>query len=130
MYKRQALGKGAIVRSAVALASANLFPALAVIWQMDRWRTGKFSSNMPLAKIMVEMCIRDSDRPVNDYFLAQGGTKDAKTFPEILTAEDYGIAISKKNPELAKQIDEALEKLQANGEYDKIFEKWFGKQVK
>ncbi|WIW70367.1 basic amino acid ABC transporter substrate-binding protein [Anaerosinus gibii] len=71
-----------------------------------------------------------NDRPVNDYFLAQGGTKDAKTFPEILTAEDYGIAISKKNPELAKQIDEALEKLQANGEYDKIFEKWFGKQVK
>lgn len=48
-----ALGKGAIVRSAVALASANLFPALAVIWQMDRWRTGKFSSNTPLAKIMV-----------------------------------------------------------------------------
>ncbi len=71
-----------------------------------------------------------NDRPVNDYFLAQGGSKDAKTFPEILTAEDYGIAISKKNPELAKKVDEALEKLHANGEYDKIYEKWFGKQVK
>ena len=47
------LGKGAMVRSVVALASANLFPALAVIWQMDRWRSGKFSSDTPLVKMML-----------------------------------------------------------------------------
>ncbi|WP_110955311.1 basic amino acid ABC transporter substrate-binding protein [Anaerosinus massiliensis] len=67
-----------------------------------------------------------NDRPVNDYYLAQGGSKEAKVLSEILTAEDYGIAVSKKNQELAKQIDAALDKLKENGEYDKIYTKWFG----
>ena len=67
-----------------------------------------------------------NDRPVNDYYLAQGGSKDTKALSEILTAEDYGIAVNKKNADLAKQIDAALEKLKSNGEYDKIYAKWFG----
>lgn len=67
-----------------------------------------------------------NDRPVNDYYLAQGGSKDAKALSEILTAEDYGIAVNKKNADLAKQVDAALEKLKSNGEYDKIYTKWFG----
>jgi len=67
-----------------------------------------------------------NDRPVNDYYLAQGGSKDAKVLSEILTAEDYGIAVNKKNTDLAKQVDAALEKLKSNGEYDKIYQKWFG----
>ena len=71
-----------------------------------------------------------NDRPVNDYYLSQGGDKDAKALAEVLSAEDYGIAMSKKNVELTKKIDEALEKLKANGEYDKIYEKWFGKKSK
>ena len=69
-----------------------------------------------------------NDRPVNDYYLAKSGEKNVKRLSEVLTAEDYGIAMSKKNPELAKQIDEALDKLKANGEYDKIYETWFGKK--
>jgi polar amino acid transport system substrate-binding protein len=28
--------------------------------------------------------------------------------------------------DLAKQVDAALEKLKSNGEYDKIYAKWFG----
>ena len=71
-----------------------------------------------------------NDRPVNDYYIVKSGSKDAKVLKEILTAEDYGIAINKKNEDLAKQVDVALEKIKANGEYDKIFEKWFGKQSK
>lgn len=71
-----------------------------------------------------------NDRPVNDYYLVQGGDKDAKSLKEVLTAEDYGIAVSKKNEALVKEIDAALEKVKASGEYDKIYEKWFGKRVK
>lgn len=71
-----------------------------------------------------------NDRPVNDYYLKQGGDKDAKTFAEVLSAEDYGIAMNKKNAELTKKVDEALAKIKANGEYEKIYEKWFGKQTK
>lgn len=71
-----------------------------------------------------------NDRPVNDYYLSQVGDKDAKSLSEVLSAEEYGMAMSKKNVALTKKIDEALEKLRANGEYDKIYEKWFGKKDK
>ena len=46
-----AMGHGNMVRSVVALASANLFPALAVIWQLDRIREMKFSPDASFIKI-------------------------------------------------------------------------------
>lgn len=67
-----------------------------------------------------------NDLPVNQYYLAQGGSKDAKLVGERLTAEDYGIATAKKNAALNDQINKALDELMKNGEYDKIYEKWFG----
>lgn len=70
-----------------------------------------------------------NDKPVNDYYLAQGGNKDAKTVGDPLTAEDYGLA-TKKNSELGQQMNKALDELKKNGEYDKIYEKWFGVKPK
>jgi len=67
-----------------------------------------------------------NDRPVNDYYIVKSGVTDVKALDELLTSEDYGIAISKKNPELQKKVNEALKKLKANGEFDKIYKKWFG----
>lgn len=67
-----------------------------------------------------------NDRPVNDYYIVKSGEKDVRALDELLTSEDYGIALSKKDPELQKKVDEALQKLKDNGEYDKIFAKWFG----
>lgn len=67
-----------------------------------------------------------NDLPVNQYYLAQGGSKDAKIVGDRLTAEDYGIAVAKKNTALVEQINKALDELMKNGEYDKIYEKWFG----
>lgn len=67
-----------------------------------------------------------NDRPVNDYYIMKSGEKDVRALDELLTAEDYGIAVSKKNPELLKKVDEALSKIRKNGEYDKIYKKWFG----
>lgn len=69
-----------------------------------------------------------NDKPVNDYYITQMGGKDGKTVGEPLTSEDYGIATAKKNTELAQLIDKALAELRSNGEYDKIYEKWFGKK--
>ncbi|SDF62388.1 basic amino acid ABC transporter substrate-binding protein [Sporolituus thermophilus] len=71
-----------------------------------------------------------NDKPVNDYYLAQGGAKDAKTVGDILQAEEYGIATAKKNTELANKINQALDELKKNGEYDKIYQKWFGQTKK
>lgn len=67
-----------------------------------------------------------NDRPVNDYYIMKSGVKNIKALPDLLTSEDYGIAVNKKNEALLKEVNTALEKLQKNGDYDKIFKKWFG----
>lgn len=40
--------------------------------------------------------------------------------------ENYGIAVKKGNAELLGKINAGLKKIKDNGEYDKIYEKWFG----
>ena len=69
-----------------------------------------------------------NDLPVNQYYLAQGGSKDAKGVGEVLNAEEYGLAVAKKNTELTDKINKALDELKKNGEYDRIYIKWFGKK--
>ncbi len=69
-----------------------------------------------------------NDLPVNEYYLAKSGEKNVKLVGEILNAEEYGIAVNKKNTELTEKVNKALEELKKNGEYDKIYMKWFGKK--
>jgi len=58
----------------------------------------------------------------------------AKKYPNLKVAIDglsneyYGIAINKDNKNLKKAIDETLKKMYKNGEYDRIYESWFGKK--
>jgi len=70
-----------------------------------------------------------NDRPVNDYYMVQNPSAKVKILEEVLTAEDYGIALNKDNKELADKINAALKKLHENGEYDKIYTNWFGKKA-
>ena len=66
------------------------------------------------------------DKPVAEYFLATGGGKDfAKIVGDTLEAESFGISLKKNSP-LTKAINKALLDLKKNGEYDKIYAKWFG----
>lgn len=67
-----------------------------------------------------------NDAPVVDYYLQQGGAEVAKTVGEKMEAEDYGIAVKKENAELVAGINKAMAELKANGEFDKIYKKWFG----
>ena len=67
-----------------------------------------------------------NDRPVNDRYIVESKNGNVKVLPDLLTAEDYGIAINKKDTELQTKINAALKKLKENGEYDKIYTKWFG----
>ncbi|HWR41961.1 basic amino acid ABC transporter substrate-binding protein [Sporomusa sp.] len=69
-----------------------------------------------------------NDLPVNEYYLAKGGSKEAKLVGEVLNSEEYGVAVAKKNTELAGKISKALDEIKQNGEYAKIYEKWFGKK--
>ena len=69
-----------------------------------------------------------NDRPVNDYYILKSGEKDVRALDELLTSEDYGLAINKNNADLQKKVNDALASLKKSGEYDKIFAKWFGEK--
>lgn len=45
---------------------------------------------------------------------------------DIDTGEHYGIGMKKDNTEMKKAVDDTLKEIKDNGEYDKIYEKWFG----
>jgi len=70
------------------------------------------------------------DGVVNDLPVTAALVKDpAKGLviaKEIPTGEQYGFAVSKDNPELLKAINDGLAKVKESGEYDTIYEKWFG----
>ena len=68
------------------------------------------------------------DKPVAEYYLVQGGKDTAKLVGETMEAESYGFSV-KKDSKLTPQINKALSDLKKNGEYDKIYEKWFGKKA-
>ncbi len=67
-----------------------------------------------------------NDRPVNDYYISKSGATGVKELSERLTSESYGMAMTKSNTELQTKVNDALQKLKDNGEYQKIYEKWFG----
>lgn len=70
-----------------------------------------------------------NDYPVAAYFIKQGN-EDVKMVGEILSAEEYGIAVPKSKPEVLEKLNTALKTLKENGKYDEIYKKWFGEQVK
>lgn len=64
------------------------------------------------------------DNPVNADFKASHN--NVKIVGDLLTGEYYGIAVTKKKPELLKKINDGLAKIVKNGEYQKLFDKYFG----
>jgi polar amino acid transport system substrate-binding protein len=53
--------------------------------------------------------------------------KDVEISAEFDTGDQYGLAMRKGNTALANKVNESLRKLRQNGEYNKIYQKWFGK---
>lgn len=70
------------------------------------------------------------DAVVNDLpvtaALVKDEAKGLKIIKEVPTGEQYGFGVSKENPELLKGINDALAAVRESGEYDAIYEKWFG----
>lgn len=66
-----------------------------------------------------------NDLPVTAY-LVKDASKGLVVAKEIPTGEQYGFAVSKDNPELLKAINDGLKKVKDSGEYDTIYQKWFG----
>jgi ABC-type amino acid transport substrate-binding protein/serine/threonine protein kinase len=64
------------------------------------------------------------DASIAEYQLATN-YPDMKVVEVISTAEQYGFAVSKDNPELEAQVNASLRKLIDNGIYERIFKKYF-----
>jgi glutamine transport system substrate-binding protein len=64
------------------------------------------------------------DSPVNqDYANTHN---DVHAIQSIPTGEYYGIAVVKNNPDLLKKINDGLKAIKEDGQYQKLFDKYFG----
>jgi polar amino acid transport system substrate-binding protein len=64
------------------------------------------------------------DAPIAEYQLQTNYT-DMKIVEVIPTAEQYGFAVSKDNPDLEAAVNVSLTKLIDDGTYERIFKKYF-----
>jgi polar amino acid transport system substrate-binding protein len=72
-----------------------------------------------------------ADAGINDNGVLYDWVKkktDYEVSKEFATGEQYGMGVRKGNTELLKKINEQLAKAKSSGDYDKIYEKWFGKK--
>jgi putative glutamine transport system substrate-binding protein len=73
------------------------------------------------------------DALTTDNALLFGMAKQDPNFrvvDETFSEEPYGIAVRKGDKEFLDVINEYLKEIKANGEYDKIYEKWIGEKPK
>lgn len=69
-----------------------------------------------------------NDQAVTAYYIKTNGKGKTKMVGDLFSANDhYGIAIKKGNTEITKVINDGLASIKANGKYDEIYKKWFGK---
>ncbi|OLF09428.1 ABC transporter substrate-binding protein [Actinophytocola xinjiangensis] len=69
------------------------------------------------------------DAAINDNGVLYDWVKDKTDFEvvkEFDTGEQYGMGVRKGNKELADTINKVLAEVKSSGEYDRIYEKWFG----
>lgn len=70
------------------------------------------------------------DEAILDY-IGSTGISDFKIVEEDLIQEDYGIAVSNGAFDILAALNAALQKVELNGQYDRIYKKWFaGNQEK
>ena len=65
------------------------------------------------------------DKPVARFYMEHGAKDKLRAAGIISGSGGFVMFLNKKEPELQKKVNEALNKLMANGEYDKIYDKWF-----
>ncbi len=72
----------------------------------------------------IDAAINDNG-PLYDYAKEFSDTEVTAEFP---TGDKYGIGVKKDNKPLLDTINQVLKDAKSSGEYDKIYEKWFGKK--
>ena len=66
-----------------------------------------------------------NDAPVTLYAIATGNIPGITVVGELLTEENYGIALP-QNSENLEAVNTGLAAIKADGTYDALYEKWFG----
>lgn len=67
-----------------------------------------------------------NDQAVTANYIMTTDKGKTKMVGNVFSAEEkYGIAVKKGNNEMLQVINDGLAKVKANGEYDKIYDKWF-----
>lgn len=94
------------------LPEANIVPLASVTVCMTGVSTGQYQA----------FC---ADLPVIGH-QCEVSFKDCEIALEIPTGEQYGIVVSKDNPNLTAAINQALAQLEADGTMAELKEKWFG----
>ena len=59
------------------------------------------------------------------YYIADK-YKDCEIIETTPTGEQYGIAMSRENPDLVKAVNQAIDEIRADGTYDKLASEWIG----
>ena len=65
------------------------------------------------------------DKPVALFYMTHGAADKLRSAGIISGSGGFVMLLNKKDPALQKEVNEALGKLMNNGEYDKIYDKWF-----
>jgi glutamine transport system substrate-binding protein len=74
----------------------------------------------------------NADATINDFpgaafkIKVDGDKSKLRILGDKLTGEDYGIAITKGNSDLLTMINDGLKKLQDSGEFNLLYDKYFG----
>lgn len=66
-----------------------------------------------------------SDIPVMKYYLSTTKDTHSTLVEDPISSDELGLAVKKDNKELLEKVSKALEALKVNGEYQKIYDKWF-----
>ena len=66
-----------------------------------------------------------NDRPVHAYYMATATPDDVILLDGYITAESYGIVMSKNNKQLQELVANGMKKIKADGTYKQIYDKWF-----
>ncbi|MFZ2489458.1 MAG: ABC transporter substrate-binding protein [Anaerolineae bacterium] len=67
-----------------------------------------------------------NDAPVSADIIKANPELKLVMLPDLFTSEEYGIAVNKNKPEVLAAINKGLAAVRASGEYDTLYEKWFG----
>ncbi|MFW6274085.1 MAG: transporter substrate-binding domain-containing protein, partial [Halanaerobium sp.] len=89
--------------------------------------TGELRNYDSYVLVIRDLANKNIDAAVLDKPVAETYSKDnpVKLVAEVITDEEYGIAVAKDNKELQAEINEGLEKVKENGTMDELIEKHF-----